>query len=66
MTWAVRPLHALHVLHGKTPTSLPRSLRRIWIGKNLEQNALMPMLKSANNIVLAEPLPYIRFMNPES
>ena len=31
--------------------------------KNLEQNALMPMLKSANNIVLAEPLPYIRFMN---
>ena len=32
-------------------------------GKNLEQNSLMPMLKNAKNILLAEPLSYIRFMN---
>jgi len=32
-------------------------------GKNLEQNALMPVLKRAKNILLTEPLSYIRFMN---
>ena len=32
-------------------------------GKNLEQNALMPMLQDAENIFLTDPLPYIRFMN---
>jgi len=32
-------------------------------GKNLEQEALMPMLKNAKNILLLEPLGYIRFMN---
>ena len=32
-------------------------------GKNLEQNALMPILKKAKNIILLEPLRYIKFMN---
>ena len=32
-------------------------------GKNLEQNALMPMLQDAENIFLTDPLPYIQFMN---
>ncbi len=31
--------------------------------KNLEQNAMMLMLKNAKNIPLLEPLGYIRFMN---
>jgi len=32
-------------------------------GKNLEQNALMPILKKTKNIILLEPLRYIKFMN---
>lgn len=32
-------------------------------GKNLEQNALMPILKRAKNVLLSEPLSYIHFMN---